>query len=187
MGRIFGVLMEWLNEAAYRAAIEGLSPRPRERILEIGYGTGRLLELLLKRQPHCRIAGIDPSATMQQVTHSRLGRLSSVDLSEIRLGMDHPLPWPSGTFDAALAVHSFQFWPDPEASLDELRRVLIPSGRLLFVLRAHRPGVDWLPNPMSKVRSEAAALTAALAARGFEVTELRASGSSRLLLAMSDI
>lgn len=174
--------MELLNERSYHAAVDTVSPQPGERLLEIGYGTGRLLELLLKREPGCRVAGLDPSATMNEVARRRLSKNASVDLAEIRVGLDSPLPWPSASFDAALAVHSFQFWPEPERALDELRRVLLPSGRALFVLRAHRAGVDSLPNPMSR-EDEAAALTAALSARGFLVREFERTGSSRVLLA----
>jgi hypothetical protein len=41
LGRAFGVVMEALNERSYRAAIEVLAPIPFEKILEIGFGTGR--------------------------------------------------------------------------------------------------------------------------------------------------
>lgn len=43
------------------------------------------------------------------------------------------LPFPDGTFDAAVMTWALCSIPDPEAALREVRRVLKPTGRLLFV------------------------------------------------------
>lgn len=48
------------------------------------------------------------------------------------------MPLPDARFTHALAVNSLQFWPDLPAALAELRRVLLPQGRLLLVLRMRR-------------------------------------------------
>ena len=37
-GRAFGLVMEWINQPAYRAAVRLLAPAPDERFLEIGFG-----------------------------------------------------------------------------------------------------------------------------------------------------
>jgi len=73
-GRAFGVLMERLNRPAYRAAARLLAPKDGERFLEIGFGTGRLVELLLAAGPKVAVAGVDPTASMVAVASGRIGR-----------------------------------------------------------------------------------------------------------------
>jgi SAM-dependent methyltransferase len=54
---------------------------------------------------------------------------------EVRLGSVSELPYPSGHFTRACAVHSLYFWPSLEDGLRELRRVLAPGGRLVLAVR----------------------------------------------------
>jgi len=174
-GRVFGVLMEWLNGGAYRRALEALAPRAGERFLEIGFGTGRFVEMLLAAAPGVEVAGVDPAETMVGVAKGRRGVREAGDRADLRHGRDVPLPFGDRGFDGAVALHSFQFWPDPAHTLLELRRVLVPGGRVVFVLRDHTRGAPaWLPNPVSRSGDEAEGLRGLLAERGFV---LDASGS----------
>jgi len=173
--------MEWLNAASYRAAIDAVALRPGERLLELGFGTGAFLELVCKTVPGVSIAGVDPSATMVQVAQRRLRKLPGVDLSQIRIGFERPLTWPERSFEAVVAIHGFQFWEKPEASLAEICRVLKPGGRLALVLRAHLRPPQWLPNPMSRSGNEAGA-NLLMEQAGFHATEVAPSGSSRILV-----
>jgi hypothetical protein len=69
-------------------------------------------------------------------------------------------------------VNSLQFWPDLAASLGELRRVLLPEGRLLLVLRMRREAVgrfDRSRYGMSEERLAEVAL--ALERAGFRQTK----------------
>ncbi len=169
-GRIFGVLMERLNAGAYRRALDALAPKPGERLLEIGFGTGRFAELALVAAPDVTVAGVDPAETMVEVAKARRGVRAAGARADLRHGVDVPLPWSDDAFDAAVALHSFQFWPDPGRTLRELRRVLVPGGRLVIVLRDHaRRAPDWLPNPISRSGDEAGGLRKLLGECGFEV------------------
>jgi SAM-dependent methyltransferase len=103
--------------------------------------------------------------------------------ADLRAGEVAPLPWPDAAFDAAVALHSFQFWSDPVAAARELRRVLRAGGRVLLVLRDHgRRAPGWLPNPLSLSGREAAAAAELLRGNGFaDVVEREAAGSSRVI------
>ena len=81
------------------------------------------------------------------------------------LGLLDPTP------DAAVALHCFQFWPDPARCARELLRVLVPGGRLVLILRMHRPGraPAWLPNPIRRSADEPAGARRGLADAGFEI------------------
>jgi len=186
-GRAFGLLMERLNRPAYDAAVRLLAPQAGERFLEIGFGTGRLVELLLAAAPDVRVAGVDPTATMVDVASARTGVLVAGSRVELRQGPDSPLPWERGRFDGVAALHSFQFWPDPVASIHEISRVLRPGGRLLFVLRDHsRNPPDWLPNPLSRSGAESEMVATLLKDVGYEVKSPPPVGSSTVILATRD-
>jgi ubiquinone/menaquinone biosynthesis C-methylase UbiE len=185
-GRVFGVAMEALNERAYRAALKALAPSPSERILEIGFGTGRFAELLLEFDTSISVAGVDPTATMVETAKRRRKILAAGARADLRQGDASSLPWSDGHFDAVVAIHSFQFWPDPHRSVREILRVSGHGRRLLLVLRKHgRNAPAWLPNPLSRQGNEIRATTDFLETAGFEVTRLEDAGSSAMLLAIS--
>lgn len=169
-GRVFGVGMEWLNGRAYRRALDALAPRPAERFLEIGFGTGRFAELLLASAPEVQVSGVDPADTMVEVANGRRGVRAAGPRADLRLGDDTHLPWPPGSFDGVVALHSFQFWADPAHTLADVHRVLDPAGRLVVVLRDHSGSApSWLPNPVSRSGDEPERLKQLLVARGFDV------------------
>lgn len=176
-GRLFGVVMERLNMPNYRIALEMLAPQPGEAILEIGFGTGKMLELLANAAPGLSLAGVEPAPAMLARTQKRTA-LSSADL---HLGTNFPLPFTDASFDAVCALNSFQFWPDPEQGVREVIRVLKPQGRLVLMLRDHgKRAPDWLPNPISKGGNEAADTMALLTACGFVDVQQPMQGSDSI-------
>jgi ubiquinone/menaquinone biosynthesis C-methylase UbiE len=72
-GRLFGMVMEKMNARAYRRVCELAAPARGESVLEIGFGTGRLVEMLLERVEPGRVAGVDWTPTMVDVALSRRG------------------------------------------------------------------------------------------------------------------
>lgn len=184
-GRAFGVVMEWINTRAYRTALQILCAGADERILEIGFGTGRFTELLLDSDPSIHAAGIDPTETMVTVARARRGVRAAGTRADLRKGDASALPWPGSSFHAVVAIHSFQFWSDPEQSLGEISRVLTPSGRLLFVLRDHvKRSAAWLPNPLSRSPAEVEDTVSLLEQSGFVAQQFPDVGGSHVLLAV---
>lgn len=182
-GRIFGRVMETLNEGAYHRALALLDPAPHAAVIEIGFGTGRLLELLLEREPDGRVAGVDPATTMVDVARSRRSIRAAGGRADLRLGEAAHLPWPDATFDAAVALHSFQFWAEPLAAAREVARVLRPGGRFVLVLREHTPGnaPAWLPNAISRSTDEPGGARACLREAGFLVADENSPPSASLV------
>lgn len=119
MGKLFGKLMEWTNVGAYKIAIATLAPAPNECYLELGFRTGRFAEMLLLAYPDIFVAGLDPTPTMVQTAIDRLTNLGLSDRIDLREGSDASLPWHDNKFDAIIAIHCFQFWQDPDRSMDE--------------------------------------------------------------------
>jgi ubiquinone/menaquinone biosynthesis C-methylase UbiE len=180
-GRLFGVVMEMMNARSYRVALNAVDLKPGERILELGFGTGRFLELVASRNPNVAIAGVDPSTTMCGVARRRLAKFRNVDTNEVQVGLEQPLNWPDHYFNVIVAIHSFQFWAEPERSIQEVRRALAINGRFVLVLRAHPNPPEWLPNPISRLADEVGEARRVLAQYGFRVDELAPSGTSRVL------
>lgn len=183
-GKFFGKIMEWLNSDAYHKTIKALEPKKNERYLEIGFGTGRFAELLLAGIPDVFIAGLDPTSTMVETAQQRFKRKGFGSQVDFREGTDEIIPWGDEYFGAVIAIHSFQFWENPENSFKEIRRVLKPNGRIILVFRNHSPNPpDWLPNPISRSGKEVELTIKLLENYGYGSTEQTSAGSSRIIRA----
>jgi SAM-dependent methyltransferase len=134
LGEIVARVMGFETAAANRFALEQVSARAGEAILEVGCGHGRTLAQLARSR--CSfVAGIDASEVMIRVARRRLDDEISSHRAEVTLATADALPYDDARFDAALAVHVLYFWTDASAELREIRRVLRPGGRLILGYR----------------------------------------------------
>ncbi len=185
MGKIFGELMELTNANTYQKVLQALMPSDKERFLEIGFGTGRFAEMLLSTTTNTFFAGIDPTVSMLQTATTRLIDRGWDEQIELKQGYDDSLPWEDHIFDAIVAIHCFQFWPDPDRSLTEISRVLAPQGRMVIAFRDHSQGAPgWLPNSTSRSGREVENAIRLLEKHGYQTTEYPAAGSSRIIRAV---
>lgn len=130
-------IMAAKNTGMGAAALSVLSPRNRERILEIGGGAGGTLAMLLDRVgPPGFVAGLDHSEVAARLSRRRNGAAIGAGRAEMRLGGVSDMPWPDASFDAVLAVNNFHFWPEPVSDMAQIRRVLRPGGRAVIGIRA---------------------------------------------------
>lgn len=108
-----------------------LTPRPGERILEIGPGTGYFaLSVARWLEPGGTLDAIDIQPQMLDHTMRRARERGIYNISPI-LGDASALPYPNGSFDAAYLVSVLGEIPDQRKAMSELRRVLKPGGRLV--------------------------------------------------------
>ena len=111
------------------ALLDLLPPGPLGRVLDIGTGTGRLLELLA---PRVRSGlGIDASRAMLALARARLTRPGLGHLS-VRQADMYRLPL-SGPFDLVVLQMVLHYAEDPAAALAEAARTVAPGGTLLVV------------------------------------------------------
>ena len=124
---------------AVEAALLALLPAgPLGRMLDLGTGTGRLLELLAPRISSG--LGIDASRAMLALARARLSRPADggLDHCTVRLGDIYRLGLPDGGFDLVTVQMVLHYAEDPPAVLAEAARVLRPGGRLVVIdLAAH--------------------------------------------------
>ena len=101
----------------------------RGLVLEIGVGSG--LNLPLYSRAVDRVCGIDPSPELLRLAHKRTAD-AVVPMSLIRASAEH-LPFALAVFETIVMTWTLCSIPNPIAALIEMRRVLKPGGRLLFV------------------------------------------------------
>jgi ubiquinone/menaquinone biosynthesis C-methylase UbiE len=116
----------WADQHETEAVFRLLEPRPGERLLDLGTGTGRYAQEAARRG--ARVVGIDPSPGMLAVAR---GRVAGQPVDLICAGAAR-LPFPDRSFDAILAMTSLCFVSDPVAVLREAARMLKPGGRLVL-------------------------------------------------------
>jgi SAM-dependent methyltransferase len=149
----FATLSEPANVREYVAVHHRLGVGEGDRLLDLACGSGLAMELAAIRG--ATVAGIDAAARLVAVARHRLPG------ADIRVGDMHALPWEDGSFDV---VTSFRgIWGTTPEALAEVRRVLVPGGRLGFTVWGHikkSPGA-WALAPLglaseAKVENQAA-------------------------------
>ena len=123
----FATLSEPANAREYVAMHHRLGITDGDRLLDLACGSGLALELATLRG--ASVAGIDASDRLIAVAQDRL------PTGDLRVGDMHALPWEDHSFDV---VTSFRgIWGTTPAALAEVRRVLVPGGRLGFTVWGH--------------------------------------------------
>lgn len=127
-----------LPAAAVEQALLGLLPDAGiGRVLDIGTGTGRLLELLAPRVGTA--LGVDASRAMLALARARLARPGLAHCA-VRLADMYRLPLGDAGYDLVLLHMVLHHAEDSPAVLAEATRVLRPGGRLVVIdLAAHDP------------------------------------------------
>ena len=120
-----------LPAAAIEAAVLDLLPPRIGAFLDIGTGTGRLLELVAPRTE--RAFGVDASRDMLALARARFAEHGVADRCAVRQADMYRLPLPDGAFDVVALQMVLHYADDPAAALAEAARVLRPDGLLVVV------------------------------------------------------
>jgi ubiquinone/menaquinone biosynthesis C-methylase UbiE len=106
-----------------------LRARGEVAVLDVGCGTGNWLtaQVAAFQSRPIRWHGVDPSPAMLERAHTKLPS------AELRLGRAEALTYPAAAFDYVYSSFAFHHFEDKPRALDELLRVLKPSGMLRIV------------------------------------------------------
>ncbi|MDE1907257.1 MAG: class I SAM-dependent methyltransferase [Rhodospirillales bacterium] len=133
----FGVI----SSTARHAAVAAVNATPGTKVLEVGVGTGLAL-------PHYnatkRITGIDLSRAMLSLARNRVAEMGLRHVEALEEMDAQATSFETGSFDVAVAMFVASVVPDPHALVKELRRVVKPGGKILFVNHfARESGPIW--------------------------------------------
>ncbi len=134
----------YVDEREVEGALGDIIARadPRD-LLDIGTGTGRMLEILAPRVEQA--LGIDQSREMLAVARVNLER-AGLDNGRVRLGDMYQLALPDASFDAVIIHQVLHYADRPAAVIVEAARVLRPGGTLVLV--------DFAPHGLEFLREE---------------------------------
>ncbi len=123
------------NRHLNQMAMEWLDVQEADDVLEIGFGPGRGLELLLTTTPARTVSGLDPSAEMAEQALSRNRVAAEASRLWVVVGAVEAMPFSDGQFSRVVAVSNFHVWRSRSAGLQEIRRVMRTGGKLVICLR----------------------------------------------------
>lgn len=102
--------------------------RRYKSILDVGCGTGRLLQDLASNSPaDVRFVGIEPAEEMRKVAQDRLSEFANISIAD---GRFEELPIPSRSVDYLYSTFAFHWVTDVDAAVREIKRALSEDGEM---------------------------------------------------------
>lgn len=133
----------YVDESRVEAAINAaLGDARLGRLVDIGTGTGRMLELLAQRADLA--TGIDRSPEMLRVARGKLAA-AGVQGCDLRQGDIMALPLADASADTVILHHVLHFLPAPEGAIAEIGRIMAEGAQLLVV--------DFAPHEREELRT----------------------------------
>jgi ubiquinone/menaquinone biosynthesis C-methylase UbiE len=112
------------------------------RLVDIGTGTGRMLELFAASATSA--VGVDRSPEMLRLARAKLAE-AGLSAAELRQGDMYSLPLPSASAETVIIHQVLHYAQQPAAAVAEAARLLTPGGRLLIV--------DFAPHEREELRA----------------------------------
>jgi phosphatidylethanolamine/phosphatidyl-N-methylethanolamine N-methyltransferase len=110
-------------------AIQRMGIKRRDRVLEVGVGTGINAALY---PPDCSVTGIDLSSSMLEKARERIARKGVRNVRLLQMDAAN-LKFADDSFDIVYAPYVISVVPDPVAVTREMRRVCRPGGRIVIL------------------------------------------------------
>jgi phosphatidylethanolamine/phosphatidyl-N-methylethanolamine N-methyltransferase len=129
LARVYDGFFDWSLGPGRRYAVGQLEPKPGERILEVGVGTGLSLPLY---PVGCDVVGIDISEPMLDRARMRLDGLNHASVRLVNMDA-REIVYEDGHFDKVLAPYVISVVPDPARVMNEIARVCRPGGTVIVV------------------------------------------------------
>ena len=129
---VFGkILFAWMTGKTIEHArwtVDLMHIQPKDQILEIGFGNGANIELLLQRAVGGSVTGVDISETALEMASRKNAKAIAEGRVKLHKAAGNALPFEAGRFDKACTVATAYVIEDPAAVFREMYRVLKPGG-----------------------------------------------------------
>lgn len=159
--------------------LEVAALRPRERVLETACGTGLVtLPIAAAVGPEGAVTATDLSAGMLEVAREAARARGLANVAFARMDAE-ALDFADGRFDVALCALGLMYVSDPARALCEMRRVLVPGGRVAVAVWGERRNCGWaeiFPIVDRRVQSDVCPLFFQLGGRDVLAGSLRDAG-----------
>lgn len=165
---LLGPLLDRIGAPMMEGAFRALDVRSGERVLDLGFGGGLLVRRLLAA--HARVVGVDRSAAM--VARARRRHLDAIREGRALFleGDARALPLGDSAVAKAASANVIYFWPELAPVFAELRRVMVPGGRLVLAFQTPDQVRAWPGHVHGFVAHEVTDVADALGAAGFRVS-----------------
>ena len=118
----------------WRFYFAALAPQAGDVILDVGCNTGEAERLLLREYPQIgKVIGLEKDPNRHEYGLSKWRKDGSPAQVELQLGDALDLPFPDGHFNRAFCVDTVEWVKDPLKALQQIYRVLKPSGLAVIV------------------------------------------------------
>ncbi|MEW6103267.1 MAG: methyltransferase domain-containing protein [bacterium] len=145
-----GISMEWFHPPLHKWWLKRLDLSEDSRVLDIGCGTGWASRMVAKLIPNGEVVGIDIAEGMIEIAKQKADDHQNISF---RIANVENIPYPHDYFDCLISIESFGWFPDPEAALREMKRVLKIGGKFYIadgyntwinrlLIKAFKP---WMP------------------------------------------
>jgi ubiquinone/menaquinone biosynthesis C-methylase UbiE len=131
--RIIDLAMRNKEAARLRAA---WIPHARGEVLELGIGSG--LNLPFYSSEVQRVCGVDPSIELQRMAHDRAGA-APISVEFLSQSAEQQLPLDNASIDTVVITWTMCSIVNPSKALEQVKRVLKASGRLIFIEHGRAP------------------------------------------------
>lgn len=107
-----------------------ISDKPLGRLLDIGTGTGRMIELFAQSAAHS--TALDRSPEMLRLARAKLQHIPSASLDLVQADF-YALPFGDARFDTILLHQVLHYAQNPQGVLDEAGRIAAPGARIAII------------------------------------------------------
>ncbi len=125
----------------YPPILEELENGEFNTLLDVGCGTGPMIELLSRKYPDKHYTGLDLTPKMIEVANAK-----KLPNTQFIVGDSEDLPFEDESFDAVICANSFHHYPNPQKFFNGVYRVLTPNGRLVLRDYTTNPVMLWMIN-----------------------------------------
>ncbi|MBW8685361.1 class I SAM-dependent methyltransferase [Chitinophaga rhizophila] len=135
-GLRIGQAMNKSNAAIYDMVLDFLGLKPRDRVLEIGFGNGHFIPALFQKQAGIQYTGLDISDIMVEEARKENSARVADGSVQLHLGKTEEMTFAAGAFTKVFAANVLYFWDKPDVALSAIHQVLEKGGELILAIRS---------------------------------------------------